>query len=131
MQTDWSRFYSPGAEVQSYLKDVVERYRLGPYIKLRHEMTSARYDEPTGKWHIRLTRPSDTGDLDEFEDTADLLFLGIGTLSRWSWPDIDGLEEFKGPRVHSANWNFGGSTWEEDVQDWKDKNIAVIGLVRL
>lgn len=114
-------------------------------------MVSARYDEPSGKWHVRIKRPvvSAAGgsepQYEEFEDTADLLFTGIGGLSRWNWPDIDGLKSFKGTLVHSANWEIpkpSGSGaaeeegplkqgWEEDVKDWGDKKVAVIGVVRL
>lgn len=94
-------------------------------------MTRAWYNEPTGKWHVLVTRPSVTspGEFEEFEDTCDFLFTGMGILSRWSWPDIDGLKNFKGTLVHSANWDLGGATWEDDAKDWHDKNVAVIGLV--
>ncbi len=97
-------------------------------------MTSARYNETTGKWHVRIKRLSSASsqtpsEPEEFEDTADLLFSGTGLLSRWSWPEIDGLQDFKGLRVHSGNWDLGGASWEDDVKEWKDKNVAVIGIV--
>ena len=118
-----------------------------PYIHLQHEMVSAVYDEPSGKWRVRFKRPSDnpssspTGSqttFDEFEDTADLLFTGVGGLSRWNWPDIDGLKSFKGTLVHSAQWDVGNGKagtaggwggWEDDVKDWGKKRVAVIGAV--
>lgn len=130
-QGDWSSLYAPGEEIQEHLESIVARYKLEPYLNLSHELTHARYDEQGGKWHVTIKRPSSTnlGQLEEFEDNADLLFMGTGILNRWKWPDIDGLHEFKGPLVHSANWNLGGKTWEEDVKDWHDKRIAVIGLV--
>lgn len=114
------------------MESIVAKYKLEPYLNLSHELTHARYDEQSGKWHVTIKRPSGTepGQFEEFEDDADLLFMGTGILSRWKWPDIDGLHEFKGPLVHSANWNLGGKTWEEDAKDWHDKSIAVIGLVR-
>lgn len=40
-------------------------------------------------------------------------------LSNWKWPDIDGLESFKGDLVHTANW-------PEDF-DIGGKRVAVIG----
>ncbi|THG96306.1 hypothetical protein EW026_g5501 [Hermanssonia centrifuga] len=132
-KTDWSSLYSTGSEIKSYLKSVVDRYALSPYINLQHEMTSARYNETTGKWHVRIKRLSSASsqtpsEPEEFEDTADLLFSGTGLLSRWSWPEIDGLQDFKGLRVHSGNWDLGGASWEDDVKEWKDKNVAVIGI---
>ena len=87
-----------------------------------------------------------------------MLFTGIGGLSRWKWPDIEGLHDFKGTLIHSADWkvNAGnesaedgdgtsgtasdrtdgertrrkGKTWQEDVKDWGDKKVGVIGVVR-
>lgn len=69
---------------------------------------------------------------EEFEDTADVLFLGTGVLSRWAWPAIEGLHSFKGKLLHSAQWDVHaeGETWQEGVKDWGDKNVGVIGLVR-
>ena len=92
---------------------------------------NARYDEENAKWHVRVRRPSANveGEFEEFEDSADFLFMGVGILSRWEWPDIEGLKSYNGLLVHSASWDLGGNTWEEDVKDWKDKNVAVIGLV--
>lgn len=111
--------------------EIVHKYKLDSCIKLRHELIHAAYDDATGKWHVRIKRPSPTkeGEFEEFDDDADFLFLGVGILHRWKWPDIEGLHSFKGTLVHSANWNLGASTWEEDVKDWGDKKVAVIGLV--
>jgi hypothetical protein len=156
-KTDWSAYYAPRDEILAYIESVVDKYKLMPYIHLEHEMLSARYDEPTGKWHVHIKRPLPLPPTEserdaevkyeEFEDTADLLFTGVGGLSRWSWPEIDGLKEFKGLMVHSAGWEVprppdGAQTddgsvaatmrngWEEDVKDWGNKRVAVIGVVR-
>ena len=125
---DWSTLYSPGAEILASLEAIVEKYDIQSYIKLRHELIHARYEEATGKWHVRIRRTTEDG-TEDFDDEADFLFMGVGILHRWSWPEIEGLNDFEGTLVHSANWNLGGATWEDDVKDWKDKNVAVIGLV--
>ena len=116
------------------MREIVEKYKLAPYVKLSHELVQAQWDEGSGKWRLRLKRPLPSGSDDQYEeieDEADFLFMGVGTLSRWRWPDVEGLHDFKGTLVHSANWNLGGATWEEDAKDWGDKNVAVIGLVSL
>ena len=39
--------------------------------------------------------------------------------SSWRWPDIEGLENFKGHKCHSAAW--------DETYDYSGKTIAVIG----
>lgn len=106
------------------------------YIKLQHELIHARYHEDSGKWHLRLRRPVPgcaTADeqFEVIEDTADFVLAGVGVLSRWRWPDIEGLSTFKGKIVHSAGWETDESGhWQSSVANWGDKNVGVIGVVR-
>ncbi|KAI0275485.1 hypothetical protein BC834DRAFT_52296 [Gloeopeniophorella convolvens] len=123
--TNWSGFYAPGPEILAYLNHVVDKYQLMRYIKLQHELVHASWDGATGKWHLRV-RHGDT----VIEDTADILFLGVGILHRWSWPDIPGLLDFKGRLLHSAEWNVTDGAWEEGVKDWGDKVVGIVGNVR-
>lgn len=130
-QRDWSAFYAPGHEIQAHLEDVVDRYKVRKYIKLRHEVVRARYDEPTGKWHIRIRRPrsGNSDELEEFEDVADMLVTAFGAISRWKMPDFEGMETFKGELHHTAGWNPEEKTWVEAAENWKDKRVGVIGVV--
>ncbi|KAJ3856781.1 hypothetical protein EV368DRAFT_61384 [Lentinula lateritia] len=87
---DWSSFYAPGPEIQAYLESVVEKFHLGPYIKLQHRLTRAQYNEKTGKWHLTIKRATASKDnsspqirqgtaqdeYEDIEDTADVLFTG-------------------------------------------------------
>ena len=131
-KTDWSAFYATGEEIRQNLEKIVDRYQLRPFIKLEHRVTLAKYDEEAGKWHltIRRPRPRINGnsipqvEYEEISDTADILFNGVGCLSRWTWPDIPGLETFSGQVVHSADWNI-----RQDKEYLKDKRIGVIGVV--
>ncbi|KAE9409300.1 FAD/NAD-P-binding domain-containing protein [Gymnopus androsaceus JB14] len=147
---NWSSFYSPGPEIQSYLESVVDKFHLDPYIKLQHRMTKAQYNEDTGKWHLTIRRPTGNNsngvseaegqkpglldDFEDIEDTADVLFTALGALSRWEWPDIEGLETFEGKVIHSADWKTGeGDTgpktkWEDTVKSWGEKKVGVIGV---
>ncbi|KAF8807916.1 FAD/NAD(P)-binding domain-containing protein [Phlegmacium glaucopus] len=144
---NWSAFYSSGSEIRQNLEHIVDKYMLRPYIKLQHRLVSARYSEESGKWLLTIKRPrSNIGeslernlpklnkpsydDWEEFQDSADVLFTGVGALSRWEWPAIEGLENFAGKVIHSAQWETGNDarSWEESVIDWGDKNVGVIGV---
>ncbi|KAI5115440.1 hypothetical protein M0805_005525 [Coniferiporia weirii] len=132
--TQWSAFYAPGPEIRAYLERVVDKYKLMRYIKLQHELIHARYNEESGKWHLKLRRPmpGSTPENEQFEiieDTADFVHAGVGGLSRWEWPDIEGLKNFRGNVLHSANWEMGGSEdWKDSVKDWGEKRVGVIGV---
>lgn len=39
--------------------------------------------------------------------------------SKWKWPNIPGRESFKGPMLHSANW--------DDSVSLQGKRVGVIG----
>ncbi|KAI3621856.1 flavin-binding [Moniliophthora roreri] len=130
---NWSAFYAPGREILEYLESVVDKYKIMPYIKLQHCLTCARWNEETGKWHLTIRR-SGPGDTSEFEDTADVLFTAMGSLSRWNWPDIEGLYDFRGKIIHSAQWETGEgdsdphSSRENTVKSWSGKRVGVIGV---
>lgn len=56
----------------------------------------------------------------------------MGGLSRWSWPDIEGLDKYKGVLYHSAQWDvMEGQSWQDTVKDWGEKTVGVIGVVSL
>jgi cation diffusion facilitator CzcD-associated flavoprotein CzcO len=129
-QTQWSSFYAPGPEILAYLEGTVKKYKLMKYIRLQHELVHARWDTAKARWFVRLKRHSPLdGEEAEFEDSADVLFLGVGLLSRWRWPNVEGLKDFSGPIIHPAQWNLSDGTWEDDVKSWDSKNVGVIGNV--
>ena len=101
------------------------------YIKLRHEVVHAQYDDAVGKWHVRVRRPKDGSEteVEEFEDVADVLMTAFGALSRWDWPDIEGMNNFKGELYHTAQFDPEGGSWEQVAERWKDKRVGVIGSV--
>ena len=121
------------------------------YIRLSHEVVGARWDAGKGKWHLKVRRPTldssassaATSEFEEFEDTADFVLAGTGALSRWQWPDIEGLDAFRKGKdklvVHSAEWEWEGMSkddgavggWEETVKGWGGKKVGVIGVVSL
>ncbi|KAJ5983102.1 hypothetical protein N7481_005201 [Penicillium waksmanii] len=111
---NWSRFYSSGAEIEEYIKSTVEKWNLDRDIQLNTKVTSATWDEDTGRWNLTVEHNGE-----QREDYCDVLISAQGVLVHHSWPDIPGLHDFKGHITHSAHWDHN--------YDYSHKRIAVIG----
>lgn len=103
--------YPTQPQILSYLHDIVDKYDLRPSVRTNAEVTSAHYDESTGRWKVTVRG----GD----EYIADAVVYAVGQLHRPRWPDIPGRDQFSGPSFHSARWDHGSSL------DGKD--VAVVG----
>ena len=109
--TEWTRMYPGQQEIHAYLKRVVERHELAPNIRLNTRFCEAVWDETTVEW-LATTQ-------DGLRIRAHVLVSGMGALHVPRYPEIKGIERFKGPAFHSANW-------DHSVQ-LEGKNVAVVG----
>ncbi len=108
---NWSRQFSPQAEILEYIEGCVEKYDIGPHIRFRTRVDEARWDEARARWLIETS----TGE----RFVAKVLVGGTGPLRVPNKPDIEGLESFDGAVFHSAEWDHD--------YDFEAKRVAVIG----
>jgi len=102
--TNWTQFYAGAPEILEYWKKVADKYGVRKHVRLQHKCLEARWDESRSKWTVKLLK-SDQETPTVVEDEADVLITGTGLLNEWKWPAIDGLHEFKGDLLHTANWD--------------------------
>jgi cation diffusion facilitator CzcD-associated flavoprotein CzcO len=107
----WSRAFAPQPEILAYLQHCGHKYRLHDRIRLRTEVRGARFDEASGRWHVELT----SGETLQ----ARALITACGQLNRPLYPNLPGLDRFRGPAFHSARWDHG--------VDLTGKRVAMIG----
>ena len=113
----WKHYYSGALEIWQYLKEIErENSFIEKYVKLRHEVIRAEWDEEYGVWRIRV-RDLDTGEMKD--DAAEIFINAGGVLNNWKWPDLAGLHDFKGRLVHSAAY--------DESLDLTGKRVAVVG----
>lgn len=93
--------FAPAEEIGEYFIGVAKKHELHPAIKFESLVAGARWDEPNGKW---VTQVTDLITDKTEEHTADVLVNAGGILNDWKWPDIPGLDIFKGKKVHTAAW---------------------------
>jgi cation diffusion facilitator CzcD-associated flavoprotein CzcO len=107
----WSRLYASSDEIQGYLLRCVEKYGLRPHLRLRCEITSAAFDEASGRWTL--------GTASHETLSARVVLSGVGGLVDPAQPDIKGIQSFAGELFHTARWNHD--------YDLTGHNVAVIG----
>ncbi len=111
---EWSHFYSRGHEILDYFQRTVKKWNLIREVRFGHKVSGAHWQEEKAQWKITVIYNGK-----EKEDYADILISARGFLSTWHWPDIPGLHDFKGHRVHSAGWDHS--------HDYSHKRIGIIG----
>lgn len=99
--TDWSHHFAPAEEIGAYFKTVATKYAIYPYTQFDSRVTMATWDVDSAKWVLKT---SDTVSGKESEVTGDVFVNAGGILNDWKWPNVEGLTEFQGPRLHTAAW---------------------------
>lgn len=115
LNPDWSRYYVKQGELNDYLRDCATRYGVKDHIHFEQEVLRLQYDEKTSMWHCTIR----SADGSERTEIANAVIGATGQLNQPSIPDIKGLDQFEGERVHTARWNHD--------YDYAGKNIAMIG----
>ncbi|KAL4800789.1 monooxygenase [Aspergillus venezuelensis] len=111
-KADWSAVYAGSSEIQGYFVSVAEKYGLRRFIRLSHKVQETRWDEEMGIWNVQVQN-LDTGEV--LSETCHILIHATGYLNNPSWPDVSGLDEYKGIKLHSANYDSTVSLEGRDV----------------
>jgi cation diffusion facilitator CzcD-associated flavoprotein CzcO/acetyl esterase/lipase len=93
----WSQRFANAPEIHAYQQALAQQHGLFARLRLGTRLSEARFDEGTSLWHFR-TANGDTL-------VARFFICSTGPLSQPRWPDIPGLDEFQGHRLHSARWD--------------------------
>ncbi len=108
---NWSRVYSPQAEIQQYIEHCVDKYDLRPHIVHGARVVELRLQEEEGTWRVSFA--------DGRRVRARHVINGAGGLHKPSIPGFPGRDSFAGAAMHTAQWDHG--------VDLRNKRIAVIG----
>ncbi|MFE0750029.1 flavin-containing monooxygenase [Gordonia sp. NPDC058843] len=98
---DWSARFPRGAEIRSYLEQIVVDEQLTDHIALNRELREAVWNEAGAHWVVTAAAPD--GRAATFR--ARTLVVAVGRLSEARIPDVDGLDTFPGQIVHTAAWH--------------------------
>jgi cation diffusion facilitator CzcD-associated flavoprotein CzcO len=107
-----------GAEILSYLGEVIDENGLAPHIRYRHRIHSASWSSDDSRWTVEATR-TDTGERRRFVTNFLWMCQGYYRHGDGFTPDWPGMDRFSGLLVHPH-------TWPDDL-DLGGKNVIVIG----
>ncbi|KAF2653673.1 FAD/NAD(P)-binding domain-containing protein [Lophiostoma macrostomum CBS 122681] len=113
---EWPNYYATSQQIHEYMHDVSKKHNCDRFIKYSHSIKGAHWNQDRGTWSIEVQKADGSIILDE----ADVFINAGGVLNNWKWPNIEGIETYKGKLLHSARW-------DEDY-DFTDKEIGVIGI---
>jgi 4-hydroxyacetophenone monooxygenase len=112
--SSWTKYYPRGGEYREYLDGVTRKFRIFDQIDFETEFTGCEWDGSARQWVVRTMRGGE-----EVIYRARAVIMALGFLTRPSFPDVEGLDRFKGPMLHGGYW--------DDSIDLAGKKIVVVG----
>ncbi|HEX7742763.1 MAG TPA: NAD(P)/FAD-dependent oxidoreductase, partial [Sphingobium sp.] len=101
--SNWDHYFAQGPEIIKYIRTVYSEANIKDRIRFEEEVIRTVWDQDKALWTITIRRK----DGSEYEMAANVVVSGSGLLNRPSIPNIPGMEDFKGPKFHSARWDHG------------------------
>jgi cation diffusion facilitator CzcD-associated flavoprotein CzcO len=111
----WSRTYASQPEILAYLETVADNFDLRRHLMLGTSVRRLVWNEAALHWELEL----DGGGGDESAVVADVVVSGVGLFGSVRYPDIEGLADFSGNVIHTAQWDAS--------VDLTGKRVAVVG----
>ncbi|KAH8669037.1 putative monooxygenase [Xylariales sp. PMI_506] len=116
---NWTKLFSTGAEILEYVKSVASKYKVDQKIKYNTKVVKAAWNAEEGIWTIKTEHSEPSGGVVPGELSAEVILSAVGIFNHWKWPDVEGLHDFQGKLLHSANW--------DDTWDYTGKTVALLG----
>jgi len=105
------------AEIQAYLGEMIEENDLDRHIRYNHSIETADWDSRAARWTVTSALPDGT----RRAFRAPFLWMAQGYYRHHQgyWPDYPGMADFKGPILHTEEW--------DDATDYSGKRVVLIG----
>jgi cation diffusion facilitator CzcD-associated flavoprotein CzcO len=113
---DFSAVLASSREIQGYLETFATKYDLRQHIRTSSRVTETSWDQREGQWNITVADLK-TGEV--VHDWCHILVHATGYLNKPAWPSAPGLESFRGPKLHSAEW--------DDSVELEGKDVILVG----
>lgn len=106
---EWEHRFAHGDEIQSYFEKVSAEYGITEQVRFNESLDECHYRD--GKWHLVTSKGNKL--------VVDFVVAATGILHHPAYPDIQGLDTYKGDMFHTARWNHDVSL--------EGKRVGIIG----
>ncbi|CAN9155748.1 unnamed protein product [Alternaria alternata] len=107
--------FASSGEIQSYLSHVVDHFDLAHHIEFKTTVTRSAWSEQESKWLLN----TECNGIVNKGRKADVLINAAGILNHYRYPDIPGLDSYRGRLIHTADWDHSVNL--------AGKRVSVIG----
>jgi cation diffusion facilitator CzcD-associated flavoprotein CzcO len=94
---DWSSAHGKRDEILSYFNHCIDRFGIAPHLRFNDGVKQVRYEAEGDLWRVELQSGMVL--------RARALISACGLFNTPMKPDFKGMETFRGPRFHSAEWD--------------------------
>jgi cation diffusion facilitator CzcD-associated flavoprotein CzcO len=106
---EWEHRFAHGKEIQTYMEEVSAEYGVTDRVRFNESLDECHYRD--GKWHLTTSLGN--------QMVVDFVVAATGILHHPAYPDIVGLDSYKGDMFHTARWNHAVSL--------EGKRVGIIG----
>lgn len=107
---DWSASFVGQPEIEAYLQQCAKEFGLNPHTVLNTRIASARYRD-NGTWQLTADDGRTFG--------CDVIINAMGNQHTPLYPDVPGMDSFKGGSFH-------GTRWDHSVE-LEGRRVVVVG----
>lgn len=107
---DFPDHYAKQPNSLAYLEHVVEKYHLRRHMQFNVQVSNARWSVEDQRWHTSTMQGV---------FVSKYLVTGLGLLTDAFWPEIPGIDAFRGELYHTSRFPFD---W-----DFAGKRVGIIG----
>ncbi len=111
LNPNWSRSYARQPEILDYFERCADKYGLRAHLRCNNAVVETWWDDVEARWHLRTANGA--------EHAARVVVSALGLFNEPAYPDIEGLDTFAGPVIHSSRWDH--------THDFTGARVAVIG----
>ncbi|TMR93324.1 flavin-containing monooxygenase [Nonomuraea basaltis] len=113
---DWRHYFAVRETLEDYFKDFAEQEQLLESIRFNSKVVRASWNENDSQWEL-VVKDAITGEKSTVLVRA--LISAVGFLNQPKIPAFNGLEKYRGEKIHSAEWHSG--------VEYRGKRVSIIG----